>query len=301
MVDLRPGTLVPARRRARVIAVVVLGVVVLAGCGTAAPQQPIPLASAWHPGLFVDGYGAAGLGPSPTASSSGGASTVGSSTGAAASPSPSASDTSLEDPTQRTLATVLLQPSDVPSGLHVALDDQGTSLSQPSLTYCGGAYPSESGREARRRTVVENAAGQSTGIVTEAVLYATVPDADAAMAELRSVSSSCPSPRTVASGTTTLTFTVVPSTDVDVSGFVPDADRVLVSTTVDDGTGAPYRVTRVWQRRGRVLVGLYYSGDTIASGSTSTFTATDLSNVKVLGSTVAGRLDALDAAVVGSA
>jgi hypothetical protein len=274
-----------------------LAALALAGCGAAAaPQQPIPLASAWHPGLFVDGYGPAGLGPSPTASptTSGGAASTGS-------PAPAASDTTLEDPTQRTLATLLLQPSDVPTGLTVVLDDQGTSLAQPSLTYCSNAYTSESGREARRRAVVESTTGARTGIVTEAVLYSTVADADAALAELRTVSGDCPSPRTVTSGTTTLTFTVVPSTDIDASGYVPDADRLLVSTTVDDGTGAPYRVARLWQRRGRVMVGLYYSGATIPAGSTATFTGTDLSNVKLLGSTLAERLDALDPAVAGTA
>ena len=282
-----------------------LTAVVLAGCGAAmAPQQPIPLASAWHPGLFVDGYGPAGLGPSPTASASASTSASATTSGGAAatgSPTPAASDSTLEDPTQRTLATVLLQPTDVPSGLTVALDDQGTSLAQPSLTYCSGSYTSESGREARRRSVVESTTGARTGIVTEAVLYSTVAAADAALDELRSVSGACPSPRTVTSGTTKLTFTVVPSSDVDVSGYVPDADRLLVSTTVDDGTGTPYRVTRLWQQRGRVLVGLYYSGETIAAGSTATFTSTDLSNVKLLGSTLAERLDALDPAVVGTA
>ena len=93
---------------------------------------------------------------------------------------------------------------------------------------------------------------------------------------------------------------MVSNGDVDASGFVPEADRVMVSTTVDDGTGSPYRVTRLWQRRGRVLVGLYYSGATIAAGSTATFTAQDLGNVKALGSTLALRLDALDPAVVGT-
>ena len=277
-------------------AVAALAAVALAGCGTAVPpQQPIPLASAWHPGLFVDGYGPAGLGPSPTASA-----TTSDAAATTGSPTPTAADSTLDDPTQRTLATVLLQPGDVPTGLRVVLDDQGTSLSQPSLTYCSGSYTSESGREARRRSVVESTAGARTGIVTEAVLYTTVGAADAALAELRTVSGACPSPRTVQSGTTKLTFTVVPSSDVDASGYVPDADRLLVSTTVDDGTGTPYRVTRVWQQRGRVIVGLYYSGETIAAGSTATFTSTDLSNVKLLGSTLAERLDALDPAVVGT-
>ena len=273
----------------------------LAGCGArAVPQQPIPLASAWHPGLFVDGYAPAGLGPTPIASASSGATpTASSSPTARASASPS--DTTLTDPTQATLQTVVLQQADVPSTLKVVIDDKGTSLSVPSLTYCAGSYPSESAREARRRTVVESASGAQTGIATEAVLYEKASDAAAALSELRSVAATCASPRKVTSGGSTLTFTVVPSTDVDAGGFVPDADRVMVSTTVDDGSASPYRLTRLWQVRGRVLVGLYYSGAPIASGATSTFTTQDLGNVKALGSTLAQRLDALDPAVVGTA
>jgi hypothetical protein len=287
-----PARTAPAR--AAVAAAIVVGAVVLSGCGASTPpQQPIPLASAWHPGLFVDGYGPAGLGPTPTASPS--ASTTGSTTA-----SPTASDTSLTDPTQAMLATLLLQAGDVPSGLKVVLDDQGSSLSVATLTYCAGSYASESSRQARRRDVVETTAGVRTGIATEAVLYATAADAEAALSELRGVSSSCPSPRTVTSGSSKLVFTAVPSTDVDATGFVPDADRVMVSTTVDDGTGAPYRVTRLWQRRGRVLVALYYSGATIAAGSTATFTTQDLGNVKALGTTLAQRLAALEPAVVAT-
>jgi hypothetical protein len=280
-----------------VTAAALVGAVVVSGCGAGTPpQQPIPLASAWHPGLFVDGYGPSGLGPTPTASPS--ASTSGSS--AAGSASPAASDTSLADPTQAMLQTLLLGAGDVPSGLKVVLDDQGASLSVATLTYCAGSYASESSRQARRRSVVETTAGQRTGIATEAVLYAKAADAEAALSELRDVSASCASPRTVTSGASKLVFTVVPSSDVDAGGFVPDPDRVMVSTTVDDGTGAPYRVTRLWQRRGRVLVALYYSGATIAAGSTATFTTQDLGNVKALGSTLAERLGALEPAVVAT-
>ena len=296
-----------AARRARAIATVgvLVGAVALTGCGTgAAPQQPIPIASAWHPGLFVDGYGAAGLGPTPTASvgaaSSGAASTGTASPGSAVSVGPSASDTSLSDPTQATLEKLLLQQADVSSGLKVALDDNGASLSVATLAYCAGTYSSESAREARRRTVVDTSAGLFTGIASEAVLYNHVADATTALTELRAVAAACPSPRTATTGSTRITFTVVPSSDVDTSGFVPEADRVLVSTTVDDGTGSPYRVTRLWQRRGRVLVGLYYSGAAIAAGSSATFTAQDLAQVKALGDRLAERLDALDPAVVGT-
>lgn len=275
-----------------VVAAATAGAALLGGCGVLgreAAQTPIPLSSAWHPGLFVDGYGPSGLGPSPTATASG-----------SAAPSAAPSDSTLADPTQAALASVLLRAGDLPTGLTLALDVDGTSLAKPSLTYCSVAYPSEAQREARRRQVVQTTSGTGTGLATEAVLYRTAADAAAALDELRAAAAACPSPRRVTSGTSTLTFTAVPSSDVDTTGLVPETDRVMASSTVDDGTGAPYRLTRLWQRRGRVLVGLYYSGATIAPGSSATFTATDLSNVRALGDTLAERLDALDPAVVGA-
>ena len=241
----------------------VLAALVLVGCGgpVAVTATPIPVASAWHPGLFVQGYGPAGLGPSPSA-------------------------TAL-DATQQTLATVGLQPADFGSGLTVALATNGTSLTVHSLSYCSGAYPSESARQARRRVLATTQTGTDAGVASEAVYYRTPAAAAAALAQLRLAAGSCPSPRTTTAGGQTATLTLVPSDDVDVSGLVPADERLVVSTNVDPGAGAPFRITRVWQVRGRVLVALVYTS------ASTTATTQELSDIALLAGRIAGRLDAL--------
>jgi hypothetical protein len=243
----------------------------LSACGgqVAVTATPIPIASAWHPGLFVEGYGPAGLGPSPTA-------------------------TTL-DVTQQTLSDVGLQAADFGNGLAVALATNGTALSVHSLTYCSADYPSESDRQARRRMIATTPSGGEAGVVSEAVYYRTPAAAAAALMQLRVADEACPSPRTTTAGGQTATLTIVPSDDVDTSGLVPADHRLIVSTTVDPGAGNgdPYRVTRVWQVRGRVLVALFYTS------ATATATTQDLADVALLADRIASRLDALKSDVVG--
>lgn len=248
-------------------------VLALSACGgqVTVATTPIPAASAWHPGLFVEGYGPAGLGPSVSASPL--------------------------DPTQTALDAVGLRAGDFGNGLTVALAANGTSLSVHSLSYCSADYPSEADREARRRMLATTAKGEDAGVVTEAVSYRTAAAATAALAQLKAADQACPSPRTTTAGAQTATLTIVPSDDVDVSGLVPADHRLLVSTTVDPGTGAAdvYRVTRVWQLRGRVLVALVYT----SAGATAT--TQDLSDIALLANRIASRLDALNSDATGSA
>jgi hypothetical protein len=244
----------------------------LSACGgqVALTATPIPVASAWHPGLFVEGYGPAGLGPSASASPL--------------------------DTTQQALQGVGLQAFDVGNGLTVALATNGTALSVHSLSYCSADYPSESERQARRRMVATTSSGADAGVVTESVYYRTAAAASAALTQLRAADEACPSPRTATAGTESATLTLVPSDDVDTSGLVPADHRLLVSTTVDPGTGAGdvYRVTRVWQVRGRVLVALVYTS------AAASATPQELQDVALLASRVAGRLDDLKSDVVGT-
>ena len=257
--------------RATAAATAVVAALTLSACGgqVAVTATPIPVASAWHPGLFVAGYGPAGLGPSASASPL--------------------------DTTQQALEGVGLQPIDVGTGLTVALATDGTSLAVHSLTYCSGAYPSESDRQARRRMVATTSSGADAGVATEAVYYRTAAAASAALMQLRVADEGCASPRQATSGSQTATLTVVPSDDIDTSGLVPADHRLLVSTTVDPGTGAgTYRATRVWQVRGRVLVALVYTS--VSAPATSQ----ELHDIALLASRVAGRLDALKSDVAAT-
>jgi hypothetical protein len=242
----------------------------LASCATGSAQTPVPVASAWRPALFVDGYGAKGLGPTP-------------------------SDTTLDDATQKALATLGILQSDLPSSLTAALATDGTSLTVASMSYCNGTFASEDARVARRRTVVKPDTAVPTA-TSEAVYYKTVADAATALSELRGVMQECPQHRSATDSTTTLELDTVASDKVDLSGLVPSDRRVVLSVDVTP-QGSPssaYRIVRVWQQRGRVLVGILYSG------AGTDFTDADRTNLHLLTSAVAARLDALPSAFTGT-
>jgi hypothetical protein len=196
------------------------------------------------------------------------------------------------DPVQQALASVSLQQSDFGTGLTVQLATDGTSLDQASLAYCGAAFPSESARDARRRTTV--VPSSDVDVSSEAVYYRSPDDGAAALTQLRAAARACPTHRTATSGTQTLVLDVVPSDAVDLTGLVAEPDRLVVATTIDTGSGTPYRLTRVWQQRGRVLVGVFYGGATAA------FTDSDRSNLHVLTSGVAEHLGALTTSFTGT-
>jgi hypothetical protein len=259
------------RRGAAYAGGLVVAALALASCAsTGAAQAPVPVASAWRPALFAEGYGPTGLGPSP-------------------------SDSTLADPDQNRLAGLGVQQSDLPSTMTATLPADGTSLGVASLSYCNGTFASESARVARRHTVVLPESSVP-GVASEAVYYRTVQDATIALSELRTVAAGCPAHRTASDGTTALAFDVVATPDLDVTGLAPEDRRVVVATTVSsqDGKAAAYLLLRVWQQRGRVLVGLLYSG------SGTEFTDADRSNVHLLTSSVATRLAALPADFTGS-
>ncbi|MFN8148176.1 MAG: hypothetical protein U0R76_12015 [Candidatus Nanopelagicales bacterium] len=250
----------------------VVAALALASCAsTGAAQAPVPVSSAWRPGLFAEGYGPTGLGPSP-------------------------SDSTLADPDQSRLASLGIQQSDLPSTLKVSLPSDGTSLDVASLAYCNGTFASESARLARRHTIVLPQSAVPS-VASEAIYYRTVQDATIALSELRTVAESCPAHRTASDGTTTLVFDKVTAPTLDATGLEPDPQRLVIATNVSsqDGKATPYLLLRVWQQRGRVLVGLLYSG------ATTQFTDSDRSNVHLLASSVATRLDALPESFTGSA
>jgi hypothetical protein len=259
------------RRGAAYAGGLVVVALALASCASSgAAQAPVPVSSAWRPALFAEGYGPTGLGPSP-------------------------SDSTLADPDQSRLAGVSIVQSDLPSSLKVSLPTDGTSLDVASLSYCGGTFASESARLARRHTIV---VPQSSipGVASEAVYYRTVQDATIALSELRTVADGCPAHRTSSDGTTTLVFDKVAAPALDATGLEPGERRLVIATNVSsqDGKATPYLLLRVWQQRGRVLVGLLYSG------ASTEFTDSDRSNVHLLAASMAGRLDALPAAFTGS-
>lgn len=280
----------PRRVAAAVVGALTVGV--LAGCGTSVPsaatQAPIPVESAWYPGLLAAGHPGQGLGPDVPASSS-------PSPSSSATPTPS--DSTLDDAVQQRLAEVGLQSTDV-TGLTATLATDGTSLSQSSMPYCEKTYPAEKTREARRRVELLTAAGKRTGLSSEAVVFLTPADATTALSQLAAGAAACATTRTLTTNGRTYTVVQHPSTDVPVTGLVAAKQRLLLSTIVTDSTDpkavTTYRIQRIWQQRGRVVVGLF------VESAGSDFTTAELSAVGRLASSVATRLGQLDSTLTGA-
>lgn len=265
----------------RRVVIAVAGVFLLTGCSlTEARDQAAKLAAVepfgstdiWLPGLAgVDGYGGKGLGP------------VG---------YPNVSEGGQLNPTQQFLATLLLQKSDLTTGMKVELIPQGSSLAGPTLDFCDGTYPSERLRLARRQVAGFDAAGNYAGISTEAVQYETTDAAQQALAELVARKQQCPDGTSYvdADGVThTLTFFAAPA---------PTTTKVVrqhvVLHQVDKSELGDQRSLMVWQVRGNVLLAAYFSGQ-----GSEPFDQTALDSIFSLVTTLTERLQAADSVDVG--
>ena len=259
-------------------AAVASALVALTACGSAAPSRapatPIPIASAWHAGLFVDGYGPKGLGPATTSAGSASPSATGT---ASASPT---------DPTQLALAGLGIATSDFATGYSVHLVANGDTLSAPSIDFCGAEYPSEAHRVGRRLVVLSDSTNTDLGVFTEAVAYDTVAHATAALDELRTKITTCaPHTMTTADGQDVL-IDSRPVDGVNLAGMLPQAQRAVESEMrMNTSTGLSSLTQTVWQMKGPYLVAL-----TFAHAADSAFTSADQKKFTSLGGLVAQRL-----------
>ena len=183
------------------------------------------------------------------------------------------------------LQKVALVDSDLPEGLELELIEGGDEVEgQVTLDMCGYQFTSEEARTERFQT--EAADDQGNRVVShEGVLYRSAQDAGAAMEELRSSIRECPKDRPVASsveGVPALFYDLTVAPEQELSDLA--ADRLAVTAVLRDDSGQSATFGLVYQRRGRVLVGLY--GDTVAG-------------VLPYAKVVAGRLAALSAAEAG--
>ena len=119
-------------------------------------------------------------------------------------------------------------------------------------------YPSESLRTERLQDVATDNSGNSV-LSTEAVLYRNAAATKQAFRELRHVARSCPKGPVANPGngsTTTTTFHPTPDTDWPQTASV---EREAFSLTTADAKGASADSLAVYLRRGRVLLGVYFS------------------------------------------
>jgi hypothetical protein len=172
-------------------------------------------------------------------------------------PTPTAPSQS-RDPSAGLLADLIVNNADLGGLQQVAGLPGGNGLSQPTLDLCNGTFPSETQRTARLQVRAVDSAGETT-LSTEAVLYASGAGTMAAFSELKDTAAKCP-PGPVESpvGLPTVTTKFGPAPDADWPQ-VPTVERIAFSFDSIDSSGETTRSVAVYLRRGRALLGVYFS------------------------------------------
>jgi hypothetical protein len=172
-------------------------------------------------------------------------------------PSPSAPASS-RDPSASLLAGLIVSDSDVAPTLTVAGLQGGNGLTQPTLDLCNGTFPSESMRTARLQVAAVDGQGD-TALSTEAVLYSSGAGTSAAFSELKATSAACPSgpvDSPVGQPTVTTHFAAAPD---GAWPQEPSVERLAFAFETTSATGETSHSIAVYLRRGRVLLGVYFS------------------------------------------
>jgi hypothetical protein len=162
-------------------------------------------------------------------------------------------------PTSRALAGIGLQQSDLPSSLSLDLLPAGNQVSgEPTLDLCNGNFPSESLRQSRLQVAAVDAQGNAP-ISTEAVAYTDAAATSQAFSELQQVTKNCPAtPVQSQVGDPTVATKFNPAPDRSWP-TVAGVDRLAYDFTTTDTQGQTQHSVAVYLRRGRVLLGLYFS------------------------------------------
>jgi hypothetical protein len=209
--------------------------------------------------------------------------------GGATSPTP----TSPPDHSASALAGIVLQQSDVASTILVQPIQGGDRVAgQPTLDLCNGTFASESQRTARLQVAAYD--GQATELLsTEAVLYTSAAASQQAFAELKSVAAQCPSRPVVSpvgEATVTTKFNAAPDS---AWAQTPSVTRQAYDFVTDDGVGDTEHSIAVYLRRGRVLMGVYFS-----QPDSPQITVAGQNTIEKIAAVFANRIAALPASVV---
>ena len=155
------------------IATSVIAAFLFSSCAANAEVEPaFSGANFWFPGYVgVPGFAANGLGPAGY---------------------PGVQDDTIDsEPVQQFLASVLLQPDDLPPGMTLALLPKGNLISQPSFTLCGLEFETEQTRLVRRAVQAIDSEGDAIGVRSEAIQHESAEAASAALREFRNASKRC--------------------------------------------------------------------------------------------------------------
>ncbi len=152
---------------------------------------------------------------------------------------------------------VALRDDDPPGGVTFSLIEMGDVVTgQVTLDVCSARFPSEAMRVARYQQVGRDGAG-TFAVNNENVVYGTVAGAAQAMTEIRAVVAECPDTFVppVLQGQPPLKFAYEPLPEADLGPVA--ADHVALSMRAEDRSGKVSTAVFIYQRRGRVLVGVY--------------------------------------------
>jgi hypothetical protein len=174
-----------------------------------------------------------------------------------ATPNPSAPAPS-RDPSASLLAGLIVSDGDVGPTLTVAGIAGGNGLTQPTLDLCNGTFPSEALRSARLQVAAVDGQGE-TALSTEAVLYTSGAGTTAAFSELKAMAATCPAgPVESPVGQPTVTTRFGPTPD-GAWPQVPTVERLAFAFDTTSATGDTSHSVAVYLRRGRALLGVYFS------------------------------------------
>ena len=163
------------------------------------------------------------------------------------------------DATTAALAQMVVNQNDVPGTVSVQALVGGDQVSgQTTLDLCNGTFASESLRSARLQVAVVDAQGD-TPISTEAVAYVNPAATLQAFTELKATAANCPSGPVVSpvgEPTVSTKFNAAPDGSWP---QVTGVDRLAFDFSSTDSTGQAHHSVAVYLRRGRLLMGIYFS------------------------------------------
>jgi hypothetical protein len=163
------------------------------------------------------------------------------------------------DPDASALAGLVVTQADVDASVTVGPRPAGTSVAgEPTLDLCNGKYASEALRTARLQVDALDSQG-GTVLSTEAVLYSAPAATAQAFSELQATATACPDAPVVSpvgESTRTTHFNAAPD-----GGWaqVAAVQRLAYDFVSTDDLGVTDHSVAVYLRRGRVLLGLYFS------------------------------------------
>jgi hypothetical protein len=172
-------------------------------------------------------------------------------------PSPTAPSQS-RDPSAGLLASLIVNDTDVGPTLTVSGLRGGNGLTVPTLDLCNGTFPSETQRTARLQVAAVDAQGE-TALSTEAVLYGSGAGTASAFSELKNTAAACPDkPVDSPVGLPSVTTRFGPAPDAGWAE-VPSVERLAFAFETVSDSGETSRSMAVYLRRGRALLGVYFS------------------------------------------